>query len=165
MSAMARQDAQGAWRNLGLLWAENLVGLPLLLSLTFPMFLRGWGQNEQRRLAIRSSLPFSHRFLRHRAMATLFVKDDLLLGPGELVLRVEDGTRRREAVARARRSLEEFLAAQGLAGVTVRAEAATLAAHPVSGKFRQVWRAKAPAAEPTSSRPPGRGSRRPRSGP
>ncbi|MGE0356096.1 MAG: phenylacetate--CoA ligase family protein [Burkholderiales bacterium] len=86
-------------------------------------------------------------------------------GPGELVLRVEDGTRQREAVARAKRALEEFLATQGLAGVAVRAEAATLAAHPVSGKFRQVWRAKVPAAEPTSSRPPGRGFRRPRSGP
>ena len=39
-------------------------------------------------------------------------------------------------------ALVRFLARQGLTGISIRIEAGEIAAHPVSGKFRQVWREK-----------------------
>jgi len=39
-------------------------------------------------------------------------------------------------------ALARFLARQGLAGIAIRVETGAIAAHPVSGKFRQVWREK-----------------------
>jgi phenylacetate-CoA ligase len=64
-------------------------------------------------------------------------------GPRELHVRVEAPGREREASSGVKRALEGFLARQGLAGVAVRVGAGAVAAHPVSGKFRQVWREKA----------------------
>ncbi len=58
--------------------------------------------------------------------------------------------------ARVRRALEGFLADRELSGVTVRIETGAIDAHPVSGKFRQVWRERARpgagSAAPTASR-------------
>jgi hypothetical protein len=39
-------------------------------------------------------------------------------------------------------SLVQFLARQGLTRISIRVETGGIAAHPVSGKFRQVWREK-----------------------
>ena len=88
-------------------------------------------------------------------------------GPRSVRLRVERGARSREEGSRAKEALARFLAGQGLSGVTVEIESGTLATHPVSGKFRQVWREKAPQGapgpSPTASRPRAAGSRRARS--
>lgn len=59
-------------------------------------------------------------------------------GPRRIRLLVEDGTR--ETRAAAKKALADYLAAQGLEGVAITLEAGPVAAHPVSGKFRQVFR-------------------------
>lgn len=73
-------------------------------------------------------------------------------GPRAMRVRVEKAADE----TRVRRALERFLADQGLAGVSARVETGTIDAHPVSGKFRQVWRERARpgtgSAAPTASR-------------
>jgi hypothetical protein len=59
-------------------------------------------------------------------------------GPRRLHVRVEGGGER--ALAKVRKSLSDWLAAQGLPGIAITMHAGKLAAHPVSGKFRQVFR-------------------------
>ena len=61
-------------------------------------------------------------------------------GPRALRVRLEPGRRGREAAAGVKAALARFLARQGLAGIAIRVETGAIAAHPVSGKFRQVWR-------------------------
>lgn len=63
-------------------------------------------------------------------------------GPRALRVRMEPAPRMRDAVARVKDALARFLARQGLPGISVRVETGEIAAHPVSGKFRQVWREK-----------------------
>jgi phenylacetate-CoA ligase len=63
-------------------------------------------------------------------------------GPRALFVRVEPGKGSRNVPSRVRNSLAQFLRRQGLAGVAVRLHEHRIAAHPVSGKFRQVWREK-----------------------
>lgn len=63
-------------------------------------------------------------------------------GPRAIRVRVEAAPRQRDAAARVKDALAQFLARQGLAEVSVRVETGDIAAHPVSGKFRQVWREK-----------------------
>jgi hypothetical protein len=63
-------------------------------------------------------------------------------GPRSLSVRLEPASRGREAPARVREALAGFLARQGLARISLRVETGPIAAHPVSGKFRQVWREK-----------------------
>ena len=90
-------------------------------------------------------------------------------GPRSLRVRVEAGPSSRDANARVKEALVQFLARQGLARVAMRVEAGEIAAHPVSGKFRQVWREKprhgAQAGVATVSRRREPGSRRTRSEP
>jgi len=59
-------------------------------------------------------------------------------GPRRLHVRVEGGGER--ALAKVRKSLSDWLGAQGLPGIAIALHAGKLAAHPVSGKFRQVFR-------------------------
>ena len=63
-------------------------------------------------------------------------------GPRALRVRLEPRRRGREAAAGVKDALARFLARQGLAGISIRVETGVIAAHPVSGKFRQVWREK-----------------------
>jgi phenylacetate-coenzyme A ligase PaaK-like adenylate-forming protein len=65
-------------------------------------------------------------------------------GPRALKVRVEVPAGSRAPPALVRRTLADFLDGQGLPGIVVRVAAGRIAAHPVSGKFRQVWREKAP---------------------
>lgn len=59
-------------------------------------------------------------------------------GPRRAHLRVEGGGEK--TLAKARKALVAWLETQGLPGIAVTAQAGRLAAHPVSGKFRQVFR-------------------------
>ncbi len=62
-------------------------------------------------------------------------------GASTLSVRVEcDEAGGREVLARTRKSLRDYLAAQGLGNVAFTVTKGRIAAHPVSGKFRQVWR-------------------------
>lgn len=61
-------------------------------------------------------------------------------GPRSLRVRVEPASRSRDAPARIKDCLAQFLARQGLSRIAIRVETGEIAAHPVSGKFRQVWR-------------------------
>lgn len=61
-------------------------------------------------------------------------------GPRALRVRVEPASLSRDAATRVKEALVCFLARQGLTGISMRVDAGTIAAHPVSGKFRQVWR-------------------------
>lgn len=63
-------------------------------------------------------------------------------GPRALRIRVEPAPRSRDAAARVKEALDRFLARQGLARIAVRVKTGAIASHPVSGKFRQVWRSK-----------------------
>jgi len=63
-------------------------------------------------------------------------------GPRALRVRIESPSRRSNIAARARDVLAQFLARQGLTGIATRIDLGKVAAHPVSGKFRQVWREK-----------------------
>ncbi|MBL0141632.1 MAG: phenylacetate--CoA ligase family protein [Betaproteobacteria bacterium] len=63
-------------------------------------------------------------------------------GPRALRVRLEPASHSRDAAARVKESLVRFLACQGLARISMRMETGQIAAHPVSGKFRQVWREK-----------------------
>ncbi len=63
-------------------------------------------------------------------------------GPRALRVRVEARSRSRDSAARVKESLVQFLARQGLSRITLRVDTGEIAAHPVSGKFRQVWREK-----------------------
>jgi len=63
-------------------------------------------------------------------------------GPRSLRVRLEPASRSREAPARLKETLAGFLARQGLTRIALRVETGEIAAHPVSGKFRQVWREK-----------------------
>jgi len=60
------------------------------------------------------------------------------VGLRRLHLRVEGASA--AVLAKARKALADWLAGQGLPGIAITAQAARLAAHPVSGKFRQVYR-------------------------
>lgn len=62
--------------------------------------------------------------------------------PRSLRVQVESARGARDVAARIRNALTQFLGRQGLAGVAVRVQEGKIAAHPVSGKFRQVWREK-----------------------
>ena len=64
-------------------------------------------------------------------------------GPRALRVRLDPVSRSRDPAARLKEALARFLARQGLTGISIRVDAGRLAAHPVSGKFRQVWREKA----------------------
>jgi phenylacetate-CoA ligase len=67
--------------------------------------------------------------------------------PRSLLVRVEPAKGSRDAAARMKKALTKFLGHQGLAGIAIRVQECRIAAHPVSGKFRQVWREKSrPAA-------------------
>jgi hypothetical protein len=59
-------------------------------------------------------------------------------GLRKLHVRVEGGGA--QAISRVRRTLSDWLAGQGLPGIAITAQAGRLSAHPVSGKFRQVFR-------------------------
>ena len=59
-----------------------------------------------------------------------------------LRVRVEPPSRRPDIKARVKDVLTQFLARQGLTGIATRIDMGNVAAHPVSGKFRQVWREK-----------------------
>lgn len=59
-------------------------------------------------------------------------------GLRKLLVRVEGGGT--PAQARVRKALAQWLASQGLPGIAITVQAGRLAAHPVSGKFRQVFR-------------------------
>jgi phenylacetate-coenzyme A ligase PaaK-like adenylate-forming protein len=63
-------------------------------------------------------------------------------GPRAVRVRVEPASRSKDPAGRVKLALAKFLARQGLAGISIRVEAGTICAHPVSGKFRQVWREK-----------------------
>jgi hypothetical protein len=63
-------------------------------------------------------------------------------GPRALFVRVEPGKGSRNVRSRVKNALAQFLRRQGLDGVAVRLHEHRIAAHPVSGKFRQVWREK-----------------------
>lgn len=65
-------------------------------------------------------------------------------GPRAVKVRVEVPAQSRVTPARVRAALSAFLSRQGLGGVTARVSAGRVDAHPISGKFRQVWREKAP---------------------
>lgn len=60
------------------------------------------------------------------------------VGLRKLHLRVEGASA--AVLAKARKALADWLAGQGLPGIAITAQASRLAAHPVSGKFRQVYR-------------------------
>lgn len=62
--------------------------------------------------------------------------------PRALRVRVEPPSRRPDLKARVKDVLTQFLARQGLTGIAARIDIGKVAAHPVSGKFRQVWREK-----------------------
>jgi phenylacetate-coenzyme A ligase PaaK-like adenylate-forming protein len=59
-------------------------------------------------------------------------------GLRKLHVRVEGGGA--QALSQVRRTLADWLAGQGLPGIAITAQAGRLSAHPVSGKFRQVFR-------------------------
>ncbi len=59
-------------------------------------------------------------------------------GLRKLHVKVEGGGT--PVLARVRKALGEWLAGQGLPGIAITVQAGRLAAHPVSGKFRQVFR-------------------------
>ena len=63
-------------------------------------------------------------------------------GPRALRVRVEPASRLRDGPARVKEALVQFLARQGLTRISMRVDSGAIAAHPVSGKFRQVWREK-----------------------
>jgi len=63
-------------------------------------------------------------------------------GPRALRVRVEPASRARDGPARVKEALVRFLARQGLTRISMRVDSGAIAAHPVSGKFRQVWREK-----------------------
>jgi hypothetical protein len=65
-------------------------------------------------------------------------------GPRTVKVRVDAPAQSRASPARVRAALSAFLSRQGLAGVTARVSTGRVDAHPISGKFRQVWREKAP---------------------
>jgi phenylacetate-coenzyme A ligase PaaK-like adenylate-forming protein len=65
-------------------------------------------------------------------------------GPQAVKVKVEASSRSRVTPARVRAALSAFLQRQGLASVTARVSTGRVAAHPISGKFRQVWREKSP---------------------
>jgi len=71
-------------------------------------------------------------------------------GPAALRVRLESASRPRNPGARVKDVLAQFLARQGLTHVAIRIESGEIAAHPVSGKFRQVWREKPQAARQTA---------------
>jgi hypothetical protein len=71
-------------------------------------------------------------------------------GPAALRVRLEGASRSRNPGARVKDVLAQFLARQGLAHVAIRVECGEIAAHAVSGKFRQVWREKPRAAKRTA---------------
>ena len=60
------------------------------------------------------------------------------VGLRKLHLRVEGGNA--AVLAKAKKALADWLSGQGLPGIAITVQAARLAAHPVSGKFRQVYR-------------------------
>jgi len=60
------------------------------------------------------------------------------VGLRRLHVRVEGGGAR--SLAKVKKALADWLIAQGLPGISITVHAARLAAHPVSGKFRQVYR-------------------------
>lgn len=59
-------------------------------------------------------------------------------GPRRVHVRVEGGGEK--AIAKVRKSLTAWLDRQGLPGIAVTVQPGRIAAHPVSGKFRQVYR-------------------------
>jgi phenylacetate-coenzyme A ligase PaaK-like adenylate-forming protein len=63
-------------------------------------------------------------------------------GSKALRVRVEPAPRTRRTTARVQTALRRFLESQGLADVSARFSTGKVDAHPVSGKFRQVWREK-----------------------
>jgi phenylacetate-coenzyme A ligase PaaK-like adenylate-forming protein len=63
-------------------------------------------------------------------------------GPRAIRLRVEAAARSRDVQDLMREVLRAFLARHGLTAIAVQTETGEIAAHPVSGKFRQVWREK-----------------------
>lgn len=65
-------------------------------------------------------------------------------GPRALRVRVEPPSRQPGIADRVRDALTQFLARQGLGGIAMRVTTGKVSAHPVSGKFRQVWREKPP---------------------
>ena len=71
-------------------------------------------------------------------------------GPAALRVRLESASRPRNSGARVKDVLAQFLARQGLTHVAIRVESSEIASHPVSGKFRQVWREKPQAAKQTA---------------
>ena len=67
-------------------------------------------------------------------------------GPRSLRVKVEAASRQGQVAERVRLALARFLARQGLAAISTRVVTGRVAAHPVSGKFRQVWRERPPGA-------------------
>ena len=63
-------------------------------------------------------------------------------GPRALRVRVEPPSGKAGIAQRMKVVLAQFLARQGLTGISTRIDIGKVAAHPVSGKFRQVWREK-----------------------
>jgi hypothetical protein len=62
--------------------------------------------------------------------------------PRALRVRVEPQSGKAGIAERVKAVLAQFLARQGLGGISTRIDVGKVAAHPVSGKFRQVWREK-----------------------
>ncbi|OGH61726.1 MAG: hypothetical protein A3G34_14055 [Candidatus Lindowbacteria bacterium RIFCSPLOWO2_12_FULL_62_27] len=79
LSAWVKGEMPAAWKNLGLLWAENAVGVLCLMAAAYPLYLRGWARSEQRDVTVRALIPFSSRRVRGRPFLTLCLKDLKLL--------------------------------------------------------------------------------------
>lgn len=75
MASMVRGEEIEAWRKLGFLWAESVVGLLILMTAAYPLFLKGWEKNEQQEIRVRSFIPFSTGPVRHNPFLSLCLKD------------------------------------------------------------------------------------------
>ncbi len=75
MAKAAYGELAAAWKNLGLLWMEDVIGLTGLMAVSYPLFLKGWAKNEQREIKIKSFIPFSTGFARRSTFLTLCLKD------------------------------------------------------------------------------------------
>lgn len=75
MASMARREPMEAWRQLGILWTENAVGLALLMGVSYPLFRIGWKRHEQREVEVRPMIPFSLRIFSGRRALSLSLKD------------------------------------------------------------------------------------------
>lgn len=75
IACMARGDIGGAWLNLGILWLANSLGLVILMTLSYPLFLRGWRSQADAQVKVATLIKFSAAWPRRSPALTLCLKD------------------------------------------------------------------------------------------